>query len=150
MNRARTLLLVVGAWLSGVPVVDAEPGPADDSVLDFVARYEAALAMKNFDDVAPLIHPDAVFRFSEGDHRGLDAIRSAFEQTWSADVADDQYQISDRRVLWRTPASATVLFSWAWSGNSTEHGSFRIDGRGTLVIVRDEAGYRIVLEHLSR
>ncbi|MGE3599776.1 MAG: nuclear transport factor 2 family protein, partial [Dehalococcoidia bacterium] len=66
---------------------------------EFLARYETAANSHDFARVAPLIHPNATFRFTDGDHQGIDAIRAAIESTWSAsDVKDERYVLTDIKI----------------------------------------------------
>ena len=134
--------------MAGAPAVQAELTEAE--ALRFMVRFEAALASKEFAEVAPLIHPQAVFRFSEGDHSGMAEIQAAMERTWAFEVDDERYYLTDKRVLRSGKDAATVLFTWNWSGNSAEHGPFEIVGRGTVQLVRHDGAIQILLEHLSR
>lgn len=147
MNRSVSVWLLL-LMVAGAPAVQAEL--TDNEALQFMARFEAALASEDFAEVAPLIHPQAVFRFSEGDHSGMANIRAAMERTWAYEVDDERYYLTDKRVLRSGKDAVTVLFTWNWSGNSAEHGAFEIVGRGTAQLVRHEGAIKILLEHLSR
>ncbi len=118
-------------------------------VLDFLGRFETAQNSEDFDRVAPLLHPDALFRFNDGDYRGLKAARGAFESTWEHEVEDEKYYLSDIEVLHTDSGSATAAFRFNWSG-VTANGPFEVVGRGTSVIVRHEGELKLLLEHLSR
>ena len=118
-------------------------------VLDFLGRFETAQNSEDFDRVAPFLHPDALFRFNDGDYRGLKAARGAFESTWEQDVGDEKYYLSDIEVLHTDSGSATAAFRFNWSG-VTANGPFEVVGRGTSVIVRHEGELKLLLEHLSR
>ena len=137
------LLMMAGAPVAHAKLTDAE-------ALQFMARYEAALSSEDFAKVAPLIHPQAVFRFSEGDHSGMADIQAAMERTWAYEVDDERYTLTDKRVLRSGKDAVTVLFTWNWSGSSAEHGPFEIAGRGTAQLVRHEGAIKILVEHLSR
>ena len=147
MSRGVSVWLLL-LMMAGAPAVQAEL--TEGEALQFMARFEAALATEDFTQVAPLIHPRAVFRFSEGDHSGMADIRAAMERTWAFEVDDERYTLTDKRVLPSGEDAATVLFTWNWSGNSAEHGPFEITGRGTAQLVRHEGAIKILLEHLSR
>ena len=147
MSRGVSVWLIA-LMMAGAPAVQAELTEAE--ALQFMARFEAALATEDFEKVAPLIHPQAVFRFSEGDHSGMADIRAAMERTWAFEVDDERYYLTDKRVLHSGKGAATVLFTWNWSGDSAEHGPFKITGRGTVQLVRHEGTIKILLEHLSR
>lgn len=146
MSRSVSVWLLA-LMMAGAPAVQAELTEAE--ALQFMARFEAALATEDFEKVAPLIHPQAVFRFSEGDHSGMADIRAAVERTWAFEVDDERYYLTDKRVLHSGKGAATVLFTWNWSGDSAEHGPFKITGRGTVQLVRHEGAIKILLEHLS-
>lgn len=147
MSRGVSVWLL-GLMMAGAATVQAEL--TEREALQFMARFEAALATEDFTQVAPLVHPQAVFRFSEGDHSGMAGIRAAMERTWSFEVDDERYYLTDKRVLLSGKDSATVVFTWNWSGDSGEHGPFEITGRGTVQLVRHEGAIKILLEHLSR
>ena len=134
--------------LAGSPTARAELTEAQ--ALQFMVRFEVALATEDFANVEPLIHPQAVFRFSGGDHSGMAEIRTAMERTWAHEVKDERYYLTDKQVLRSGKESATVLFTWNWSGGSPEHGPFEIVGRGTVQLVRHNGAIKILLEHLSR
>lgn len=147
MSRGVSVWLIA-LMMAGAPAVQAELTEAE--ALQFMARFEAALATEDFTQVAPLVHPQAVFRFSEGDHSGMADVKAAMERTWAFEVDDERYYLTDKRVLRSGEDAATVLFTWNWSGNSAEHGPFEITGRGTVQLVRHAGEIKILLEHLSR
>jgi hypothetical protein len=49
---------------------------------DVLAAYADRINRQDFDLLTDLVAPDATFWFSDGTHRGIDAIRAAFEATW--------------------------------------------------------------------
>ena len=119
------------------------------TIKSFINEFERASATKDFDQVAPMIHPEALFGFNDGDFQGIDQVRAAFESTWSLDIKDDQYSLSDLEVRNIDNQSATVTFNYHWSG-ITAKGPMNMNGRGTQVIVMHEGCLKILLEHLSR
>lgn len=122
----------------------------DDSVIDrFFAGFEAAQNAQVFDQVIPFLHPDVVFRFNDGDFRGLDEARGAFEATWAHDVKDERYWTSGRSVEWRSDDAALVTFAYHWRGTTNE-GTFEVAGRGTSLLVEIEGELKLLMEHLSR
>src|SRR5690606_25358856 len=99
------------------------------------------------DEVEPLIDADAVFWFSSGSHRGLAAIRNAFERTWGV-IRDEVYSVEDVDWLTFDEASATCIYTFRWRGiinGTASEGS----GRGTTVLRKDGGRWRVVHEHLS-
>ncbi len=122
---------------------------AEEQVLEFLERFEKAQGTQDFDRVAPMLHPDALFRFNDGDYRGIEAARGAFERTWAHEIEDERYRLSDVELLHVDAGSATVTFRFHWSGVG-DHGPFHIVGRGTSVLVRHGGALKLLVEHLSR
>lgn len=110
--------------------------------------YEASLARQSFDEVAPLLSAEAVFWFTDGSHRGIDAIRAAFEDTWRR-LKNETYWLED--VDWiavgDTAASCSYRFRWTAEIDGTPCAG---EGRGTTVLRKEEGQWKIVHEHLSR
>lgn len=139
---------VLFALLGNLAVADARVTEAKVSA--FMSVYEQMLATEDFAQVAPLIHPGATFRFTEGDFTGLAAIKGAFEKTWALDVEAEKFFLTNTTVVYVDTTSATVIFNWNWQGNSAEHGPFHVVGRGTSQLVRVDGELKILIEHLSR
>lgn len=131
-------------------VIDALP-LTRESVVRFLHGFEARAERENFDLVQDLIHPDAVFRFNDGDFIGLAAIRAAFEKTWKGapNLKKARFYLSDIRVLSVDQASASATYTWHWEG-SMDGKAFAIQGRGTRVLVAEGGRVQIIHEHLSR
>jgi hypothetical protein len=60
----------------------------ETKVVEFLKRSEDANSTGLFANVVGMIHPNALFRFNDGDYCGLEAIQRAFESTWTHDVMD--------------------------------------------------------------
>ena len=118
-------------------------------VVEFLKRFEDASATRLFVNVAGMIHPNALFRFNDGDYRGLEAIQRAFESTWTQDVKDELYYLSDIEVLSVDTSSAAATFHFNWSGVGP-HGPFQVVGRGTSLLVLHDGRLKVMVEHLSR
>ena len=118
-------------------------------VVEFLKRFEEASATELFANVAGMIHPKALFRFNDGDYRGLEAIQRAFESTWNQEVEDERYHLSDIQVVNVDTNSAVATFHFNWSGVGP-HGPFQITGRGTSFLVLHDGRLKVMLEHLSR
>jgi len=119
------------------------------SVVEFLKRFEDVSATRTFANVRGMIHPNALFRFNDGDYRGLEAIQGAFESTWAHDVIDERYYLSDIEVVNVDTDSAAATFHFNWSGVG-EQGPFQIVGRGTTLLVRHHGKLKVMVEHLSR
>jgi SnoaL-like domain len=122
-----------------------------DTVVQFLNRFEALAEKENFDLIQDRVHENAFFRFNDGDFVGRAAVRGAFEKTWkgSANVKKERFFLSDIIVLSTDTASATATYTYNWEGTS-EGRAFRIQGRGTRVLVLEQGRIQIIHEHLSR
>lgn len=123
-----------------------------DEVVAFLNRFELLAREKNFDLVADLIHERAVFRFNDGDFVGRAAIRAAFEKTWASSSGtheEEKFYLSDIVVVATDTNTAAATYHWNWEGVS-QGKSFRVQGRGTRVLVREGGRWLIIHEHLSR
>ncbi len=123
-----------------------------DSVIDFLNNFEAIAQKKNFDLVSDMVHERAVFRFNDGDFVGRPAVRAAFEKTWASSTGkleQEKFYLSDIVVVATDTNTAAATYNWNWEGVS-QGKSFRIQGRGTRVLVREGERWQIIHEHLSR
>ena len=122
-----------------------------DSVAEFLIRFEQIAEGENFDLIQDMIHDNAVFRFNDGDFVGKQAIRGAFEKTWkgSAGVKKDRFYLTDVEVITVDGRSAAATYTYNWEG-SKDGQSFRIQGRGTRVLVVESGRLQVIHEHLSR
>ncbi|TAG74456.1 MAG: nuclear transport factor 2 family protein [Burkholderiales bacterium] len=122
-----------------------------NNVIQFLNRFEALAEREEFGLISHMIHEHAYFRFNDGDFRGRDAIQAAFEKTWRGDpsVKKARFYLSDIVVLSTDSGSATATYSYNWEGSQGDK-QFCIQGRGTRVLVRENAQWQIIHEHLSR
>lgn len=121
------------------------------SVVQFLNDFEAIADKENFDLIQGMIHDDAFFRFNDGDFVGKPAVRGVFEKTWkgSAGVKKERFYLTDIEVLTVDASSATATYTYNWEGNM-DGKSFRVQGRGTRVLVVENGKLQIIHEHLSR
>jgi hypothetical protein len=122
-----------------------------ESVTQFLHRFEELAMQEDFGLVAELIDERAYFRFNDGDFVGRQAIQAAFEKTWRGDptVKKARFYLSDIQVLTVDTATATATYTYNWEGSQGGQ-SFKIQGRGTRVLVHESDRFRIIHEHLSR
>jgi ketosteroid isomerase-like protein len=114
---------------------------------EFLTEYIQRTNLHQFDALIPLIDDDAVYWFSSGTHRGLSAIRAAFERTWSY-IEHEVYAIENVEWLTVDSRTATCIYDFRWRG--IIEGVIREGaGRGTNVLRKDGEKWRIVHEHLS-
>lgn len=129
----------------------SNPGVSKASVIQFLNRFEELAEKENFDLIQDMVHENAFFRFNDGDFVGRQAVRGAFEKTWkgSANVRKERFHLTDIQVLSVDTASATATYTYNWEG-TMDGRSFRIQGRGTRVLVLENRRLQIIQEHLSR
>lgn len=119
----------------------------DQEITDFLKAYEIATNTHDFANVAPLIHEEATYRFTEGDFIGIDEIAAAFRDTWNT-IQDEAYVIANVTIMTADVRSASVSYTFAWSG--TIDGVHREGvGRGTNILVRNGDALQSIYEHLS-
>lgn len=124
---------------------------SNESVVQFLNRFEAIAEKEDFSLLEDMIHENAFFRFNDGDFVGRSAVQGAFEKTWkgSAKAKKERFYLSDIVVLSTDHASATATYTYNWEG-SLDGRAFRIQGRGTRVLVKVAGRLQIIHEHLSR
>jgi len=122
-----------------------------ESVVQFLNHFEDVAMKEDFDLLREMIDERAYFRFNDGDFIGHQAIQVAFEKTWRGDptVKKARFYLSDIVILTTDQASATATYSYNWEGSQGGR-EFKIQGRGTRVLVREGGKFRIIHEHLSR
>ena len=114
---------------------------------DVLKAYERELNRRDFDALAELIAPDAVFWFSDGSHRGIEAIRAAFEATWRA-LPGETYWLGDVQWIATSDVAAACIYRFNWTAPAGDR-QISGSGRGTTVLKRADSRWRIVHEHLS-
>jgi ketosteroid isomerase-like protein len=122
-----------------------------EEVTQFLHNFEALAEKEDFNLIRDKIHERAYFRFNDGDFRGREAIQAVFEKTWRGDpsVKKARFYLSDIVVLTIDQKTATATYTYNWEGSQGEK-QFRIQGRGTRVLTRENGQWQIIHEHLSR
>ena len=115
---------------------------------EFIKQYEAALATQNWQQVDPLIHPEACVTFSSGSvHKGKEAVRQAFESNFAA-IQDETYAIENVHWVTKGGDTAVYLFTFHWSGiinGEPANGA----GTGSSVLIKGLDGWQLLVEHLG-
>lgn len=124
-----------------------ESFPQIDNPQAFLKEYEKRLSYHDWKKVEPLIHEAAVFIFTEGTFRGKEAASEAFTRTFTL-IEEEVYRIT--HVNWtaesETVAACEYVFEWSGIvGGERSSGT----GRGSSVLVKDEKGWQLILEHLG-
>jgi ketosteroid isomerase-like protein len=118
-----------------------------DAPTGFIRAYEQATNSHDIARLAPLVAPDAVYWFSDGSHRGRDAVLAAIAETF-ATIHDEVYRIDDLEWIAANHDHAVCRYRFAWTGTVNGHprsGS----GRGTNVLVNTDGTWQMLHEHLS-
>ena len=114
----------------------------------FIKLYEAALASQDWQQVAPLVHPDACVTFSSGSqHIGKTAVQQAFERNFSL-IQDETYKIDNVHWVMKGGETAVYLFTFHWSGLINGKPATGA-GTGTSVLINSENGWLLLVEHLG-
>ncbi len=120
----------------------------EPEIREFLRRYEESTNTHIFSKVSDFIHPEAIYRFTDGDFIGIDAIQTAFESTWNS-IKNETYTLSEVKVVTTDTMSASVTYEFKWSG-IVDGESKSGKGRGTNIIVRDGDNFQFIYEHLSK
>ena len=122
-----------------------------ESVVAFLHRFEALAEKEDFSLIRDMIDERAIYRYNDGDFIGREAIQAVFEKTWRGDptVKRARFYLSDIVVLSVDTASATATYTYHWEGAQGGR-EFKIQGRGTRVLLMEGGRFRIKHEHLSR
>ena len=128
-----------------------ESSVTSESVMRFLHHFEDVAMKEEFALLEDMIDEQAYFRFNDGDFIGRKAIQAAFEKTWKGDptVKKARFYLTDIVVLTTDKASATATYTYNWEGSQGNR-QFKIQGRGTRVLVHEGGRFRIIHEHLSR
>ncbi|MFF8022053.1 nuclear transport factor 2 family protein [Streptomyces sp. NPDC007896] len=94
-----------------------------------------------------MIAPDAVYWFSDGSHRGREAVLSAIAETF-ATIRDDIYQIDALEWITHSNGRAVCRYRFTWTG--TVDGQPRSGtGCGANVLVNNAGAWQLLHGHLS-
>jgi ketosteroid isomerase-like protein len=121
---------------------------SESEVMAFLKVYEVSANSRDFAKVAEMIHPDATYRFTDGDFVGREAIRGAFEKTWAYNAINERYWLTDVKLIYCDSSSACLSYDFHWTGVGTA-GPFHTKGRGTQLIVRNGGKLQSIYEHLG-
>lgn len=109
--------------------------------------YITATNTHNFEEVRKLLHPQAVYFFTDQSCTTHEAIQTYFEHAWSI-VKDENYEARDVQWLHQGSDSATCTYTYFYEGyinGAYAHGY----GRATNVFVKEEEAWLLIHEHLS-
>jgi ketosteroid isomerase-like protein len=120
----------------------------DATAQDLLAHYESVINEHDFDLLVPLFSSACRFWFSSGTFEGHQQVRAAFEKTWSM-IADEVYTLSEKIWIAESDSVATCLYTFHWKG-IIDGQVCEGKGRGTTCLRKEDNGWKIVHEHLSK
>ena len=109
--------------------------------------YERASNSHDISQVRPFLAPEAVYWFSDGSHRGRDAVLAAIAGTFAA-IRGEVYEIHD--LEWITHSAWHAVCRYRFVRTGTIEDQLRSGaGRGTNVLIHRDGAWQILHEHLS-
>ena len=111
-------------------------------------QYISATNTHNFDNVKQLLHPKAVYWFTDRTCTSIKEIQSYFANSWNT-IKDEVYSISDVNWLAVEQKTATCIYTYHYEG--VYNGRFVSgSGRATNVFIKEnEEEWKLIHEHLS-
>jgi ketosteroid isomerase-like protein len=116
---------------------------------EFMLAYERATNSHDVEATLSLIDEDAVYLFSdESVHVGKGAIGKVLTRNFDL-IEDESYSIQNVKWLADSGDVAACVYDYSWSG--VINGELASGcGRGTTILRRNDDGWKVVHEHLSR
>jgi ketosteroid isomerase-like protein len=115
--------------------------------LKVLHNYIKATNTHKFDEVRKLLHPHAVYFFSDQTCTTHEEIQTYFENAWSI-VQEENYQAEDVKWLYAGSDSATCTYTYFYEGYiNGKYASGR--GRATNIFVKESDEWLLIHEHLS-
>ena len=115
---------------------------------DALKQYIAATNTHIFLNVKQLLHPNAVYWFSDKTCTSIDENQTYFENSWNT-IKNEVYSISDLHWLVVEKNTATCIYTYHYEGyynNNFVSGS----GRATNVFIKEHGEeWKLIHEHLS-
>ncbi|MCG7317865.1 YybH family protein [Brevibacillus laterosporus] len=115
--------------------------------MEILDKYIEATNTHNFDEVKKLLHPNALYYFSNRTCTTHQEIQAYFENAWSI-IQNEIYKAQDIQWLHKGNDSATCTYTYCYEGYM--NGKYTSgQGRATNVFVKDTIGWLLIHEHLS-
>lgn len=118
------------------------------AAIEFMREYERATATKNFANVSPMLHPNAFYRFTDGDSIGIEAIERAFRTTWER-IKNEVYFLTEFNAYALDERTVVVTYIFNWTGVVEDRPS-KGEGRGfNMLALGADGRFKIVAELLT-
>lgn len=116
--------------------------------INLLEQYIDATNTHDFENVERLLHPQAIYWFSDQTCRSQEEIKNYFENAWDT-IKEEKYSAADIQWLGMGNDTATCVYHYHYEGYYK--GEFiKGSGRATNVFVKDTDGnWKIIHEHLS-
>ncbi|WP_025784412.1 nuclear transport factor 2 family protein [Sporosarcina sp. D27] len=115
--------------------------------MEILHSYIKATNTHNFDEVNKILHPNAVYFFSDRNSTNHEEIKSYFENAWSV-VKDENYEAQEVHWLFKGSNSATCTYTYFFEGYINEKYAQGY-GRATNIFVKESDEWLLIHEHLS-
>ncbi len=116
---------------------------------EFIISYETALGTQDWKVVAPLVADNVSVTFSDGTvHIGKENVQKAFEKNFSL-IKNEKYVVENVQWLLKDTMYAVYVFEFSWTG-IIKGESASGNGVGTSVIIKEDAQWKLLTEHLGR
>ncbi|USK34541.1 nuclear transport factor 2 family protein [Bacillus sp. F19] len=83
--------------------------------MEVLQNYIKATNTHNFDEVRKVLHPNAVYFFTDRNCTTHEEIQTYFENAWSL-VENENYEAKDVKWLFTTSNSATCTYTYFYEG----------------------------------
>ncbi|MGE7918896.1 YybH family protein [Viridibacillus sp. NPDC093762] len=109
--------------------------------------YIKATNTHDFMQVKKLLHPKAIYFFSDQTCTCHEEIQKYFEKTWSI-VKNENYEAHDVEWLDQKESSATCIYTYFYEGYINDE-YICGKGRATNIFVKESDKWLLIHEHLS-
>lgn len=110
-------------------------------------NYIKATNTHTFDEVRKILHPHAVYFFSDRTCTTHKEIQAYFENAWSV-VKNENYEAREVQWLFTGSHSATCTYTYFYEGYINDEYIYG-HGRATNVFVKEFDEWLLIHEHLS-
>ncbi|MGP4071764.1 YybH family protein [Piscibacillus sp. B03] len=115
--------------------------------MNILDTYIKATNSHDFKEIEKILHPDAVYFFTDKTCKTVREIQDYFENAWNT-VKDENYEAHDVNWIFKSEQSITCTYTYFYEGYvNNKYASGR--GRATNVFVKKSNRWLLIHEHLS-
>ena len=115
--------------------------------MEVLDNYIKATNTHIFEEVKKLLHPNAVYFFSNQSCTTHEEIQTYFENSWSM-LKNENYEAQDVHWLFKGSNSATCTYTYFYEGYIDEKYANGY-GRATNIFIKESDKWLLIHEHLS-